>query len=94
MYVQDYMSDQRKSGASVLDLHLIHVLELSRSGEFLETPHRLRHLVRLRLTSTTTMRMVMGIHGHTSDLWSETSVATSSGLTPGNDQVFSVGHRT
>lgn len=77
---------------SVLDLPSVHMLELSGLGKLLEAPHRLRHLVGLGLTTSTSVRMVECIHGHTSDLGSEPSVTASTSFTPGSGLVLLVGH--
>lgn len=87
------LTDLPRASWSVLHLHLVHVLELSRLGKLLESPHRLRHLIGLGFASSTTMRMVEGVHRYTSDLGAETSVTASACFSPLRGLVLSVGHR-
>lgn len=77
---------------SVGNLKLVGMV-LSGPHELLEPPWRLRELVGLGLTTATTVRMVVGVHGHTSDLGTETPVSVSTGLTPVGQSMRLVGHR-
>ena len=91
IYVQILFTSSSTSW-SVLHLPSVHVLEFSRLSKLLKSPHRLRYLVGLGLTSTTSMRVIKCIHGHTSHLRSETSVTVSTSLTPRGGLVLFVGH--
>ena len=90
----DYALLLWRTSGPVLDLHLVHVLADSGLDKLLESPCTLRQLVRLGLTAATSVRVVLRIHGHTSRLWTEASVPTTTSFTPGNSRVFWVGHHS